>query len=352
MKRNILKIIGCILILFVILSCNVVSGITEKDIEVRVSDKARPNFITFHCLASEDKYDAIEWRLSSGDVISRLKMFTYHFPQKGEYCVKVILKKKNAKAELRKNIVIDIDDPYYANGRKMVWYDEFEGDTLNKSWWVNETDTHVNDEKQVYTPGNNINVADGILTITAKKRGEKQEYGDYTSGRLNTEGKKEFVYGLMEIRAKLPKGRGSWPAIWMLGNRLRTVDWPACGEIDIMEHVGFDPGAIHSSLHTTSSWGDTQNSGKTHIETFDTEFHIYGLNWTPEKLEFYVDSPENIYYTYNPLIKNKDTWPFDEPFFFILNLAIGGGWGGKEGIDDSIFPCSMLVDYIRVYQTK
>jgi beta-glucanase (GH16 family) len=348
--KNLLFIILFFITLFI--SCSgSLSGVSEKDISINIDDNRRPNFITLSCnVAVDEKFDDIKWQMPSGEIIDSLKSFTAYFPQKGNYKVLIHFTKGDKKIVVTKNIAIESDDPYYTKGETLVWNDEFDGDTLNENWWFNETDIHVNDEWQVYTPGKNINISDGILTITARKEGEGQKYGDYTSGRLNTEGKKEFLYGRMEIRAKLPNGRGTWPAIWMLGKELRTIDWPACGEIDIMEHVGYDPKVINSALHTTSSWGATLNSGKTTIDTFDSDFHIYGLNWTADRLDFYVDSPDNIFYTYNPTVKNKDTWPFGEPFFFILNFAVGGGWGGKEGVDDTIFPRNMYVDYVRVFQ--
>lgn len=336
-----------------LLSCNNSIKISEQDIEVIVEDESRPNFVTIKIPSTQtDKFDKIEWFLPNGEKISQLTGFTTYFPQKGIYVIKLSLSKNKTSVEFNKEVVIDKDDLYIQNGEKLVWNDEFNGLTLNNDWWINEVDVHVNNELQTYTLGDNINVANGILEITARRIGNGQKNGDYTSGRLKTQGKKEFTYGRMEIRAKLPEGIGTWPAIWMLGADINTIDWPACGEIDIMEHVGFDPGIIHSSLHSLSSWGATQNTAQTKQETFAKQYHIYGVNWTAEKLEFYIDSPANVFYSYHPDIKNNETWPFDRPFFFILNLAIGGHWGGKEGVDDTIFPVNMYVDYVRVYQKK
>lgn len=336
-----------------LLSCSNSIKISEKDIEVTVEDESRPNFVTIKISSSKtNQFDKIEWFSPNGERISQLTEFTTYFPKKGIYAIKLSLSKKKTSVEFNKEVVILNDDAYVLNGERLVWNDEFNGLTLNSDWWTNETDIYVNNELQTYTLGDNINVADGILTITARKRGKGQKLGDYTSGRLKTQGKKEFTYGRMEIRAKLPQGRGTWPAIWMLGENIKSINWPACGEIDIMEHVGYDPGIVHSSLHTQSSWGMTENTSQTKLETFASKYHIYGVNWTAEKLEFYIDSPDNVFYTYNPEIKNNETWPFNKPFFFILNLAIGGHWGGKEGIDDTIFPISMYIDHVRVYQKQ
>lgn len=330
-------------------SCNS-SSIREECAKVIVDDIQRPNFVNISVDTSPDQYDRIVWYLPSGEKLSQISAITVYFPKKGVYDIKIELSKGNKTTEIIKNVIIDTDDPFVINGEKLVWHDEFDGVSLNQDWWVNETDVRVNNELQKYTYGDNVSVKDGLLTITAQKVGEEQVYGDYTSGRIKTQGKKEFTYGRMEIRAKVPNGLGTWPAIWMLGGDIYATDWPACGEIDIMEHVGFNPQKVHSSLHSNSSYGNTQNTGITTVETYDTDFHIYGVNWTPDKLEFYIDSPQNIHYTYNPEVKDKATWPFDKPFFFILNIAVGGDWGGKEGIDDSIFPKDMLVDYVRVYQ--
>jgi beta-glucanase (GH16 family) len=195
-------------------------------------------------------------------------------------------------------------------------------------------------------------VKDGVLILTAKKINDNTTVGSYTSTRMKTQGKKEFTYGKMEIRAKLPSGRGIWPAIWMLGGNISSVSWPACGEIDIMEYVGYDPNTIHATVHTTSGSGGNGNGSSKTLETAEEEFHIYGLTWTEKEMVFYTDTPENITHTYSPSTKTDDNWPFNKPQFFILNVAVGGNWGGAQGIDNSIFPQSMEIDYVRVYQPE
>jgi beta-glucanase (GH16 family) len=167
---------------------------------------------------------------------------------------------------------------------------------------------------------------------------------------LHSKGKASFQYGKIEVRAKLPAGRGTWPAIWMLGNNREIAGWPACGEIDIMEHVGYDPDSIHGTIHTTAynHMKGTQKGKAIFIKDPYTAFHTYSIEWTPEKIDFFVDDQ-----LYNH-IKNEhlstNEWPFDQPFYFILNLAVGGNWGGKKGIDDSVFPAVMEVEYVRVYR--
>jgi len=137
-----------------------------------------------------------------------------------------------------------------------------------------------------------------------------------------------------------------WPAIWMLGNDIESIGWPACGEIDVMEYVGKKPGVIYTSMHTPSSHGNTINSEQTSIHNVEEDFHIYKMNWTQNAITFFVD--ENKVYEYAPTEKNEKTWPYDKPFYLILNVAIGGDFGGPE-VDQSIFPKDFKVDYIKVY---
>jgi beta-glucanase (GH16 family) len=154
----------------------------------------------------------------------------------------------------------------------------------------------------------------------------------------------------MEIRAKLPSGTGIWPAIWMLGQNFWTNGWPACGEMDIMEYVGYNPNTVYSTVHTPSGYGGGGSGSSMMVATCEEDFHIYGLDWSSDSLKFYVDTPGNLVHVYAPEVKTPENWPFDQPAFFILNVAVGGNWGGAQGIDNSIFPQSMEIDYVRVYQ--
>lgn len=235
---------------------------------------------------------------------------------------------------------------------ELVWQDEFEEDGLpDPEKWNYDTGYIANNEKQYYTKARreNARVENGALIIEARK--EAREGFDYTSARLVTRGRQTWTYGRFEIRAKLPTGRGTWPAIWMLGANIREVGWPECGEIDIMENVGFDPDRIHANIHT-EAYNHTKNTQKgdgIEAEAPYESFNLYAIEWSAERIDFFFN--ETKYFTYeNDGRGDWTTWPFGKPHYLILNLAVGGNWGGREGIDDSIFPQRFLVDYVRVYQ--
>jgi len=245
---------------------------------------------------------------------------------------------------------------------ELVWADEFDNEEIDESKWnkLRWRPGWVNNEQQAYTDRDiNLYLDDGNLVIQGliEPGYSGTDYtgtaynSDYTSGRMNTDDKVSWTYGRFDIRAKLPKGKGSWPAIWMLGENISTVGWPNCGEIDIMEHVGFDDGRIHASIHTEdyNHMNNTQKSGSTFIETATDSFHIYSLEWSPTYLRYLIDN-ESYFFVYNGSNGNVAKWPFDEPQYIILNLAIGGDWGAIQGIDPSAFPMKMLVDYVRVYK--
>lgn len=239
------------------------------------------------------------------------------------------------------------------SSRKLIWNDEFNYKGLpDSSKWNYDVGGHGfgNEEAQFYTKDRleNARVEKGNLIIEARK--ENWEESKYTSARLLTKGKFAFQYGTIEVRAKLPKGRGTWPAIWMLSEDLKK--WPNDGEIDIMEHVGYNQGFIHASIHTKNynHLKATQKTDTLKVEDASEKFHVYKADWTPEKIDFYIDDQK--FFTYENETKTYETWPFDKPYFIILNLAVGGFWGGKEGIDDTIFPQKYYIDYVRVYQNK
>lgn len=255
-------------------------------------------------------------------------------------------------------ILPDVFATDYWNNAELVWQDEFDGDALSAEKWSFETgaDGWGNNEWQDYVANDNVEVSNGTLKIIAKKVGSGQKTGDYTSARLNS--KKTFMYGRMEIRAKIPddRGKGVWPALWMLGNDIQSTGWPACGEIDIMEYVSYDPNTVHFSIHSTANNhvnGTQITSGPVELMTIEEEFHNYGLLWTDKYLKFYIDDIENVQLTFfRPATSNAENWPFSKPFYFLMNIAVGGNWGGLEGVDDSIFPSIMEVDYVHVYQVK
>ncbi|MDD2798829.1 MAG: glycoside hydrolase family 16 protein [Bacteroidales bacterium] len=229
---------------------------------------------------------------------------------------------------------------------QLVWQDDFNGMSLDTTQWNHEAAKpgHVNNELQRYTNGENIVVSDGTLKIFAKR-----ENNEYTSGRINTHHKRTFLYGRVDMRAKLPKGVGTWPALWMLGENIDSVGWPKCGELDIMEHVGKHPNFIHSSIHNKSGYGGTPYTGIVEIEDPFNSYHIYSMEWTENFIKFSVD--QKLAYTYSPEEKNADTWPFDKPAFLIFNIAVGGDWGGPV-VDDKVLPATMTVDWVKVYQKK
>jgi beta-glucanase (GH16 family) len=234
--------------------------------------------------------------------------------------------------------------------QKLVWEENFDGDTLNEAIWnfaLGDGCPNLcgwgNNELQLYT-NKNHQLKDGKLIITAKKQDAL-----YTSTRITTKAKKEFQYGRIELRAKLPIGKGLWSAFWMLGANIDKAGWPACGEIDILEYVGKEPKTVFTSLHTKDSYGNTINTQKTVINDIETGFHLYAINWTVDSIEFFVDNM--LVYTFKPKEKTEEIWPFNQPFYLIINLAIGGNFGGPE-VDDTIFPQEFIIDYIKVYQEK
>lgn len=233
--------------------------------------------------------------------------------------------------------------------RKLVWEENFKGKTLNESVWNYEMGDGCpnicgwgNNERQLYTKTNHT-VKNGNLTVEARKEAD----GKYTSTRITTKGKKEFKYGRIECRAQLPKGQGLWPAFWMLGSNISEVGWPKSGEIDILEYVGKEPHQVYTTLHTQDGHGDKAHSHKTEILNIEEGFHLFAVEWTKEKMDFFVDDQK--VFTYNPSEKNADSWPFDQPFYIIVNMAVGGNFGGPA-VDDAIFPQQFIVDYIKVYQ--
>ena len=256
------------------------------------------------------------------------------------------------------------------DGMNLVWSDEFDDDgttymsgvnnPIDDSKWFHQTKLPngwgwYNNELQHYTNRiENSYVSDGTLKIVAKKEvfSDQGQTKDYTSARLNS--KFAFTYGVVEIRAKLPTGVGTWPAIWTLGKNINengaywqqqghgSVSWPACGEIDIMEHWGSNQNFIQSAMHTPSSHGGTVNKGGRTISTVSSQFHVYKLEWTANKMTFSVD--DYVHYIYNPPVKDASTWPFNKDQYLLLNVAI------QSSIASGFTSSAMEIDYIRVYQ--
>jgi beta-glucanase (GH16 family) len=232
-----------------------------------------------------------------------------------------------------------------------LWTDEFDVDGKpDTSKWGYDVGGSGwgNHELEYYTAGDNANIANGILTIEARK--ENFGGSQYTSTRMVTKNKADFLYGRFEIRAKLSNGKGLWPAIWMLPTDWVYGDWPNSGEVDIMEQVGFDPTNIHISTHTGAfNW--VKGNGVTtvtNVPTATTDFHVYRVDWTPYAIRGFIDGAQLFQFTNDGA--GPSHWPFDQEFHILLNVAVGGDWGGQQGIDDSIFPATMQVDYVRVYK--
>jgi beta-glucanase (GH16 family) len=243
--------------------------------------------------------------------------------------------------------------PAQSPGQKLIWSDEFSNPGLPDSTkWKSDVGGHGwgNNELQYYTGKDTLNavVRDGVLRMTARM--QDKENRNYTSAKLVTRGIKDFQYGRIEVRAKLPAGRGTWPAIWMLGSNIKEAGWPGCGEIDIMEHVGYNKDSIFGTVHSTAynHVKGTQKGKGVFISGPYAQFHVYAIDWTAEQIDFLLDG--QVYYSVKNEHLTAKEWPFNQPFFLILNLAIGGGWGGKMGVDNNIFPAVMEVDYVRVYQ--
>jgi len=235
----------------------------------------------------------------------------------------------------------------------LIWSDEFNyTGTPDTTKWNYDIGGHGwgNNELQYYTKDmQNVHVENGNLVIEARK--DSFENKAYTSSRIISKHKGDWLYGRIEVRAKLPKGKGTWPAIWMLSTDWKYGDWPASGEIDIMEHVGYDPEVVHGTIHTEAynHVKQTQKEGKVTVPGAQDDFHIYAVDWREDKMEFFVDN--KLYHTVERDPKDDfKGWPFDQKFHLLMNIAVGGNWGGKEGVDESIWPQQMIVDYVRVYE--
>lgn len=235
-------------------------------------------------------------------------------------------------------------------GWALVFADEFDKPGApDPAKWDYERGYIRNKEAQFYTSRpENVRVEDGHLVIEGRQ--EPYEGYQYTSASINTRGRFEFLYGRVEVRAKLPAGRGAWPAIWTLGTNRGEVRWPACGEIDIMENVGFDPLRIHASVHTAAynHVAGTQKTAIVEVDDPSKDFHVYAMEWRPERIDVFMDGKK--YFTFANEGTGNDAWPFDKPQYLLINLAIGGMWGGQKGIDAGSFPQRYLVDYVRIYR--
>ncbi|CAL66799.1 glycoside hydrolase family 16 protein [Christiangramia forsetii] len=252
----------------------------------------------------------------------------------------------------------------HSQNYKLIWNEEFNySGKPDAEKWNYETGFIRNLEEQIYTKRKkNLRIKNGKLEIIARKEKIKNkrfdpevqnyrintEFAEYTSGSINTKDKFEFKYGRVEVRAKLPKGQGVWPAIWMLGANFEEIEYPYAGEIDIMEHVGKVPDEIHATVHYPwdNPQGITSNGGTRLLDNPSEKFHVYSVSWTDEKIEFLIDN--SVYHSFDIDQAGEKTNPFRKPFYLILNLALGGNWAGE--VNPEIFPQKFIIDYVRVYK--
>jgi beta-glucanase (GH16 family) len=247
-----------------------------------------------------------------------------------------------------------------SNKYVLVWSDEFdtEGAPNEENWSFDigngcpDLCDWGNNELQYYMAGSleNARVENGVLIIEA----HKQEIMDkpFSSARLKSIPKGKWLYGKIEVKAKLPRGNGVWPAIWMLPVEGEYGAWPQSGEIDIMEHVGFNKDSVFGTVHTTNFNHKigTQKGAAIYANNLSDVFHVYAVEWTQDKIDFFFNGLK--YFTFNKISDHAADWPFDQPFYLILNLAVGGDWGGRHGVDFSIWPQRFEIDYVRVYQLQ
>jgi beta-glucanase (GH16 family) len=237
---------------------------------------------------------------------------------------------------------------------ELVWEDNFDKDGLpNPEIWGYEEGYIRNREAQYYTKERpeNARVENGMLVIEARQ--DNWEGKEITSASINTYGKKSMLYGRIEVKAKLPTGLGTWPAIWMLGDAHKEgTRWPECGEIDIMENVGYEPDVIHANIHTKAynHVKGTNKGNKISIEKPYENFNVYAVNWYEDHMDFYLN--DELYFSFENEGTGNDVWPFDKPHYLLINLAIGGSWGGRQGLDKSILPQKYYIDYVKVYKQK
>lgn len=254
-----------------------------------------------------------------------------------------------------------------AADRRLVWSDEFDKAGLpDKSKWRYETGFVRNNELQFYTQDRleNARVENGSLIIEGRKerfpnpryrpgddprRRSSAEFADYTAASITTEGKGSFLYGRIEVRAQLPHGNGVWPAIWMLGTNRATLGWPRCGEIDIMEFVGKDSNHVHGTVHFFKDRKHASKGSRLQTTAPYNDFHIYAVEWSHDRMDFFFDEQKYFTFDLNLAGEGPDN-PFRKPQYLLINLALGGSWGGP--MDDAVLPQKYAIDYVRIYEAK
>ena len=257
----------------------------------------------------------------------------------------------------KKKVETPAGNEWDLEGWELIWNDEFKNPELNLDKWSYEIGGHGwgNNELQFYTDNDSTAfIEDGNLVLRAKVvpqgTGSSNNLRYFTSARLRTSGKGDWRYGRIEVKAKLALGQGIWPAIWMLPTDWMYGGWPQSGEIDIMEHVGYDPGHVHGSIHTESynHKTNTQKGGSLKLDNIDTAFYVYAIEWFEDRIDFFINDDK--YYSFqNDNNNNFKTWPFNQRFHLLINIAVGGDWPGSPD-ETTSFPTEMKIDYVRVYQ--
>lgn len=324
----------------------------SKNHDGAAADPAAPSNIEIKTVLSTDNSgmiafyvtatNAVSYEFEYGNGVNELSTtgnVTYKYPIAGTYTVKVTAKSAQGKVALQKtNVTVTASE-------SLIWSDEFDkagapdpgkwGYDLgnNNGWGNNEVEYYTNRPE-------NVIIADGKLKIMLKK--ENYNGYNYTSARLLSKGKFNFKYGRVEFKAKVPTGGGTWPALWALGSNIDTAPWPACGEIDIMEHVGNQQNKIFATLHYPGHYGGGGVGNTVMVPTASTEFHVYSLEWTATQLKFAVDG--QVFHTF----ANDAGTPFNNNFFLIMNVAMGGNFGGA--VDPAVTSATMEVEYVRVYR--
>jgi beta-glucanase (GH16 family) len=348
------KLFGLLLAIILLVSCSSgeegsgsVAEVTPSNLVVSIEivgkSAENPNgdgsgIVKFNINAT----NATTYKISYGDgnvlsATSGVNSYTYKIAGTYSFVVNVTAYNGSNSTSTSVNVTVNVSSA-------PVWSDEFNTDGApNSSNWGYDLGAGGwgNNESQNYTNrSDNVKVENGVLKIIAKK--ESYQGSNYTSARLLSKGKFSIKYGKIEFRAKLPVGGGTWPALWMLGDNISTSGWPACGEIDIMEHIGNDLNKIHGTLHYSGRSGGNADSTTKVISNATTEFHIYSIDWRADSIKFYID---------NQLFKNftnTSNLPFNQKFFLIMNCAMGGNFGGA--IDPNFVSSTFEVDYVRVYK--
>lgn len=331
---------------------------TNLTVEITLPDQG-PGLVVIQASAE----NAVEYKLFIGTGTQAIESntngrFEYEFILPGTYQIEVRAYgtsgryvKNEKQISLNDNDPITIGEGYTTPmdhaGYNLVWNDEFDGNSLSTQFWTYETGAGGwgNNELQYYRQ-ENTTVEGGLLTIEARK--ESHQNSNYTSSRLITKDKKTFTYGRVDIRALLPKGQGIWPALWMLGNNITTVGWPACGEIDIMEMIGGS--GREKQVHGTLHWYDNGhvNTGGTYTKSsgiFADEYHVFTIIWDENAIKWFVNDVQ--FHVIDITLAHMTE--FHAPQFFIFNVAVGGNWPGNPN-DATVFPQQLKVDYIRVFQ--